>query len=326
MRRLLPLVVLLPLCGCSESASLKSLAPEVGAIKADVGRAAGGMGPQGAVKQLPADAIKPADKDAVRKIIYTGTIDVVVTDFDGATEKMLKLVEECGGYVSNSRLDASDGDRRRATWTLRVPVAKFRSVIDNAGQLGHVINTHTDSQDVTDEFFDLEARLKTKQEEEKSLRELLGKTTDKLENLLAIRRELMRVREEIESAQGRLNKLSKLSELTTITITLQERKDYVPPTAPTFGSRARHMFGDSANAVWAFLKNLVLVAIGLVPWLPLILIGVGIPFFLLRWLIRWSNRATASRVVELPPAEADAAPENGAASAATSGSTDRSPD
>jgi len=237
MYRLLPFLALIPLMGCNDVKSTMRKAEGaafLAPVQIEKGAGQGqanGLAGRGA--QAPAGgADKPVEKEVARKIIYTGFVDVIVTDFDGATQQMLKLVEETGGYVANSKLEAADGNRRKATWTLRVPVAKFRSVIDSAGQLGHVTNTHTDSQDVTDEFFDLEARLKTKHEEEKSLRELLGKTTDKLENLLAIRRELMRVREEIESAQGRLNKLSKLSELTTVTITLQERKDYVPPTAP----------------------------------------------------------------------------------------------
>ena len=98
-----------------------------------------------------------------------------------------------------------------------------------------------------------------------------------------------------------MNKLSKLSELTTVTVTLQERKDYTPPTAPTYGSKVSDTFKDSTDAVAQFFTTVSLALVGIVPWLPLILVGLAVPFFALRWLIRWSNRQAAIAVV--PPAE-----------------------
>ena len=82
----------------------------------------------------------------------------------------------------------------------------------------------TDSQDVTEEYYDVEARIKNKRVEEERLLKHLEQSTGKLEDILKVEKEISRVRGEIERQQGRLQYLDKLSALTTVTITLHERK------------------------------------------------------------------------------------------------------
>ena len=75
------------------------------------------------------------------------------------------------------------------------------------------------------------ARIKNKQVEEQRLQDLLKKATGKLSEILQVEKELSRVRGEIEQLQGRIRVLANLSSLTTITLTMREIKDYVPPRA-----------------------------------------------------------------------------------------------
>jgi hypothetical protein len=303
MRRLALLIPFALLVGCNDSRvpqnqAGKSPAPEAIPAVEGPNRVAlkqgpganvpglGGAGPGGfggGAGQGPA-----ADKAATRKIIFTGHTDIIVTDFEGARKQVVALAEGSGGYVANFNIDATSGDRRRGTYVLRIPAARFQPTLDALAQLGHVTTTRTDSTDVTDEFYDLEARLKTKQEEEKALRELLAKSAGKLEDLLAVRRELKQIREEIESMQGRLNKLSKLTELTTVNVTLHEQKDYVPPTAPTFGGRIGTTFSDSTQALSEFLKGATLLVVAATPWLPLLVLA-AVVLFLTRRLYRRTN-------------------------------------
>lgn len=257
----------------------------------------GGMGPAGAGEAQPA-------KPASRKIIYTASIELIVSDFDTVRDQVSKIAEQHDGFIGNSKLETSTGDRRRATWTLRVPVGKFRPVMASLEQMGHIVSTNTDSQDVTEEFFDLEARVKTKQDEEKALRDILAKSAVKLEDIMTMRRELTRIREEIEVAQGRLNKLSKLSDLTTITVTVQERKDYVPPTTPTFGSRVNETFAESVDALWTILKGIALGIVAVVPWLPLLLIPLAALYILVRLSRGRSGPGPIMTVEAVPPADA----------------------
>jgi hypothetical protein len=247
----------------------------------------GAFGPAGAAGQAGVRGQVPAaDAPAKRRVISSGTVDLIVTDFDGAVAQIATLIEQSGGYVARSDLGASTGERRRASWTLRVPVAKYQATLDALARLGHAQSVRTDSQDVTDEYYDLEARLKNKHTEEDRLLEHLKKSTGKLEDILAVERELTRVRGEIELMQGRLNKLTKLSELTTITLTIQERKDYVPPTAPTYSTSLGRTFGASVEALMTLLKWIVMAIVALVPWSPLIALAIGVSW----WLIRRSAR------------------------------------
>ena len=240
----------------------------------------------------PAMAKQPApEAPVVRRIIYSASIDLIVTDFDGSGKNVQTIVDYQGGYVAKSDVGEVSGERRRATWTLRVPVAKFRETMDALAQIGHAVSTKHDSQDITDEFYDLEARLKNKRVEEERLLDHLKKSTGKLDEILTVEKELSRVRGEIEATQGRLQKLAKLSELTTIIVSMQEQKDYVPPTAPTYSSSVGQTFGESVNALSSFFKSIGLVIAALVPWSPFILVAGGVIVL----MVRRSHRKPAAQ-------------------------------
>ena len=96
------------------------------------------------------------------------------------------------------------------------------------------------------EYYDLEARIKNKQQEETRLLKHLADSTGKLEDILAVERELTRVRGEIEQMQGRIRYLGNLSALSTVTLNVTEVRNYTPPVHPTFGNADRaRTFNDS---------------------------------------------------------------------------------
>jgi hypothetical protein len=241
------------------------------------------------------DQVARPDTPPARKIIRTGNVELVVPDLDAGAMRLQRLVEEHKGFIGHSDVRGTKGEHRTATWTIRIPVDEYDSVIDALPKLGEAISVRTDSQDVSDEYYDLEARLKNKQVEEKRLLEHLQKSTGKLEDILAVEKELSRVREEIERFQGRLNKLSNLTSLTTITISMQEIKDYVPPSSPSFGTSVSRTFDDSAGALGSFLRNVVLFIAAAAPWLPLVAVVIGLPWWLIRRRIR--NVPTVSPVL-----------------------------
>ena len=90
---------------------------------------------------------------------------------------------------------------------------------------------------MTEEFFDLEARIRNKQEEEKRLLKHLADSTGKLEDILKVESELTRVRGEVEQMQGRLRFLANRADLSTVTITATELKDYSPPSPVTLAAQ-----------------------------------------------------------------------------------------
>lgn len=222
-----------------------------------------------------------APAEVARKIIYTASLSVVVEQFETAQQQLQQLLhEQKDSYVAKADLHGSPGSPRSGTWTVRIPVEQFDSFREAVGKLGELIHSTTDSQDVTDQYYDSDAHLKNKRVEEERLLKHLDKSTGKLEDILAVERELTRVRGEVERLQGRLNYLSKMSALTTITISLQERTGYKPAATPSFGSRLGWSLSDSLQRLLDVGQALIVASVILAPWFGMLGVIIG-PFWVI---------------------------------------------
>jgi hypothetical protein len=229
------------------------------------------LGGGGKAKQEPKGNAAPAPA-VPRKIIYNSDVKMVVDDLPKAEESLRQLLKKYEGFVAQSEFSGSTGSRRSGHWRLRIPVESFDAFLTELIKLGIPEVNKTDSQDVTDQFYDLEARIKNKKSEEESLRKLLEQTTGKMEDILGVRRELNQVRGDIDQKEGQLRRLANLSSLTTVNVTLREEKDYQPPQAPTFASNIASTFSSSIDLLQSVGKGLVLFVVAVTPWLPLVLI------------------------------------------------------
>lgn len=209
-----------------------------------------------------------------RKIVYLADVDLVVEQFEPLPEQIEAAVKQHGGFVSASNITGSPGSPRSGRWTIRVPVDRFIDFLAAVRQLGEVRSINSTSDDVTAEYYDIEARIRNKQQEEERLLKLLAEATGKLEEILAVERELSRVRGEIEQAQGRLRMLKDVTDLTTVTVSVTEIKNYVPEQAPTYVTRIRRAWSASTTTFVGTVQALSLVAVALVPWLPVPLLLV----------------------------------------------------
>ena len=231
-----------------------------------------------------------------RKIIYDARIDLVVDSLNVTEQAISRLIEEHEGFLAESDQSSLALNQRRATWRVRVPVAHFQAFTNAVARLGEVRQNHVGSQDVTEEYMDLDARIRNKREEEKRLLKHLADSTGKLEDILAVEKELSRVRGEAEQMEGRLRFLADRSDLSTVTIEANEWKDYKPPVAATFGTQVGRTFFKSVEALVEFGRALALVAVALAPWIPLVVVGL----LAIRWLIRHGQRR--ERPVTFTPA------------------------
>ena len=168
---------------------------------------------------------------ARRQVISTAEITLSVSVVQTAIDQTQSAVVGMGGFVE--RLSSSGGPRRqRANMTIRVPQAQFFSAISRIEALGVVQSRNLGAEDVSAQFIDLEARLRSSLREEESLLGLLERTQSVAE-VLAIERELFRVRAEIERTQGQLNFIERRVDLATIDLTLVPIDGQVasPPSA-----------------------------------------------------------------------------------------------
>lgn len=229
-----------------------------------------------------------------RKIIYNSDVSLIVENFDRTASAIAALIKNSGGYLADSDITGSPGSNRRGMWKVRVPVEGFDGFVESVVKLGELVYRKTNSQDVSEEFYDLDARIKNKKIEEGRLVKHLEESTGKLSDILEVEKEISRVREEIERQQGRLNMLANLTSLTTVTIIVEERKDYVPPANPTFAQQIALTFQQSVDNLAEFGKAIVLFVVALAPWLPLILLVALIVWLIARRAARQLNRPRPS--------------------------------
>lgn len=277
-------------CGGQESASEgaagSSEAMPASASNGAAGNAAGSGAASAGAAGGATQALVQAVASTPRKIIYTAAIDLVVEDLTAAQEKLARLVRANKGYIADTTVSGQSGSQRTGTWKARVPVERYEAFMAGAARLGELQSIRSESQDVTAEYFDVAARIANKQVEEKRLRRHLEASTGKLSEILQVERELSRVRGEVEAAQGRIRVLANLSSLTTITLTLNEIKDYVPPAPPTFGTQVARAFEASLSGLRELGKGLVLLVVALAPWL----VVLGALGLIGRVAWRWGHR------------------------------------
>jgi hypothetical protein len=143
-----------------------------------------------------------------RKIIYSGEFIVGVYDIEKAQNDILERLKESGGYIERQTTNAL---------VIRIPADKFSVFTGLIEKIGRVYSKNIQSQDVTEQYFDVELRLKTRREYLDSLKNLLDQA-GKLEEKLAVQREIACVIQEIEQLEGRMRVLSSLIAFSTITI------------------------------------------------------------------------------------------------------------
>ena len=153
-----------------------------------------------------------------RRVISTGYMSVEVDDVPAAAGQVRIAAEALGGFVESSTVSGDDEDAF-AEVTIRVPQEAFPEALDRVRRIGDVRSEDLRAQDVTEQFIDLDARLRSALRTEGSLLDLLDRATD-VEDVIAIERELSRVRTDIERLQGQLNFLERRVSLSTLTVSL----------------------------------------------------------------------------------------------------------
>lgn len=167
-----------------------------------------------------------------RQIISQASLSVEVEDVAGAVAQVRVIAETRGGFISQVATTGTPG-RQRSDLVVRVPQGEFLDTLESIKGLGKVWSENAGSEDVTEQFIDLEARLRSALREEQSLLSLLERA-DTVSNILTIERELARVRSDIERLQGQINYLSRRVDLATISVALFPPEERL--AEPPYGS------------------------------------------------------------------------------------------
>jgi len=243
---------------------------------------------QGLERSATAGDQEPAGEvPAERKLIQTAELELQVTSYVDARRAVDRHLAAVKGYLANAEVDHHDGNVSRATLVLRIPADQLATFLDSSASLGTVLRESLETEDVTDKYYDLGARMRSAKKLEERLIELVGTHTGGVKDLLEVERELARVRERIESMEGKLRLYDKQVAFSTLQLVLVTKQLYAggPPTG--LGERAVSVLSTSWSALVALGRGLVLMLAGLLPWLPLILAAA--------WLTRRAWRRVMKR-------------------------------
>lgn len=239
---------------------------------------------------------------AARRIIRNAALTLEVEQPGKALQRVASVAESRGGFVvtSDSR-NETGGQGERAyeviTVELRVPAAQFDAALaDIRAAGGNVIAQKITGKDVTEEYIDLEARLRTQRALEEQLLDIMRRS-QAVPDAIAVQRELTTVRTEIERVEGRRRFLENQSSLSTISVTLR-------PPAPLIGTTGFFRsvgtaLGEGVDIAASITLFFVRLLIALIP----VALFVGLPaYLLLRYLVR-RIRARPATQYQPPPQE-----------------------
>ncbi|MEI6085710.1 MAG: DUF4349 domain-containing protein [Verrucomicrobiota bacterium] len=152
-------------------------------------------------------------------LVWKASLSVEVWNVSNAMAQASAAVEQAGGRVERK----SDRGQDFAHIVVRVPVASFRKTLTSLESIGTVISKEVSAEDVTEQYIDVEARLKNKLVLRDRLKQLLDKATD-VKDVLAIETELNRVQADIDSMEGRIKVLHGQVDLATIELSFEKKK------------------------------------------------------------------------------------------------------
>ncbi len=236
-----------------------------------------GLSPAGAPQAAGAAESAPAQKPD--KIIYSANVQVETTDFDQSLARLNALVEEYGGWVESSSLNGSNYvdqsrgavSRRSANYTLRIPSDRFQELMGSLSDLGNVPYSHIYTENVTAQYYDVQARLTAYTAQEKRLLEMM-ELAESVEDIILLEDRLTEVRYSIESLQTSLNNWDRQVSFSSVYLDLMEVQVYSPEpqVQPSYGQRLATALKSGLRDFGDFFKELLIWLAGALPTLLLL--------------------------------------------------------
>lgn len=214
-----------------------------------------------------------------RLIIRTGQMSIVVIDTETALTDIARLAEAAGGWVVNSHAYQYDERAKLGSITVRVPAAQFDEIVAAVKETAVSTTRQTSaSQDVTEEYVDLSARLDNLQATADRVRTFLDEAQN-VEEALAVNRELSRLEGEIETITGRMQYLSQSAAYSTLTVEITPDVLSQPLAIGSWEPQ-----GVAREAIEALVTALQGVA-NLVIWLLIFVLPLAVLILLPLWLL-----------------------------------------
>jgi Domain of unknown function (DUF4349) len=272
---ILSLALVAPLAGCKADA-------DAGAAPAPAAAAPAATPPGKSLADLQLQK---------RKVIKNAELSLQVPSPSGAAREAGKIAERHGGYLASSDADqsrAEDGSEPSSVRvTIRVNADQLDIALDELRHLSnHVGAEKITTEDVTDEWVDLEARLATQKKLEQQYLKILERA-DKVDDLLSTEKQLAEVRGEIEKMEGRKRHLGDLVALSTVTLRFEQERPLVAVSASAFGRAIKRASADAVSVGANIVIGSIRIAGVLLPVLLLVLLPA---LLVLRFALRRASK------------------------------------
>ena len=236
-----------------------------------------GLSPAGAPQT--AGAAESAAAQKPDKIIYSANVQVETTAFEESLAKLDALVESFGGWVESSSLNGSNYadksrgavSRRSASYTLRIPSDRFQELMSSLSDLGNIPYSHIYTENVTAQYYDVQARLTAYKTQEQRLLEMM-ELAESVEDIILLEDRLTEVRYSIESLQTSLNNWDRQVSFSSVYLDLMEVQVYSPEpqVQPSYGQRLATALKSGLRDFGDFFKELLIWLVGALPTLLLL--------------------------------------------------------
>ena len=224
-----------------------------------------------------------SNKPIERKIIRNAQVNMQVKDIQKAFPQIERIVKNLNGYISSSNMQ-NNSHRISNSIVIRVPNESLDTLLRLVeNQSIFINNSSISSTDVTEEFIDIESRLKTKKEVRERYLDILSKKAKTVEDVLLAEEQIRVLTEEIEAKEGRLRYLQNRVGLSTLTLSIYQEVEYVATPAvykKTFLIKIKEGFING----WEILLDIFLALINI--W----------PLFILFSLIIWKRKAIWGKI------------------------------
>ncbi len=164
-------------------------------------------------------------KASGRLLVWTANFSLEVADLNKAQAQLTERMLALGGYVE----EKSDYGSYSQSLVYRVPKDAFASALGDVEQSGKVLSRHVKGEDVTEQYVDVETRLRNNIALRDRLRDLLGKAKD-IKDILQIESELNRIQSEIDSMEARMRILKDQIQMSTLRVELRQQEAEKPAT------------------------------------------------------------------------------------------------
>lgn len=212
-----------------------------------------------------------------RLIIRSGTMSIEVDKYDETESKIRDIVKKYNAYITNTSASLNPGGKKQGTITIRVPSEKFDGLLDELRKSGKEVNENISGKDVTEEYMDSEARLKTQKQLEERLLKLLDEKTARLTDVVDVEQKLSGVRENIEKTEGRMKYLKDQAAYSTIAVSVYEPSLLQTSTGGGFFYELEQSIKRGLNGFTLILSGIITVIIAVLP--------VAVPVYLIIYFV-----------------------------------------